>query len=350
MKFQKTSRRDFLKLSAITLGAFTTQAFRPFFGFESEQKSNLMARIAIDSVSVYSQPNDKSTILYQRYRDEIINVYDEVISEFGPGYNPLWYRVWGGYIHSAYLQRVAINYNTIQPEIPEEGVLGEITVPLTQTMRDRQRFGWEPVYRLYYQSTHWVMGIDEGPDKEPWYRLKDELLEVNYHVPASHVRIIPLEELTPLSPDIPPHLKRIEISVAYQILKAFEGDQPVFETNISSGVPMRNPDPTLIPTDTPKGTFHVQSKLPSKHMGDGNLTSDISAYELPGVPWTTFFEPVTGIAFHGTYWHHNFGMRMSRGCINMKTEEAKWLFRWCTPVNSGDKIEARGMGTKVIVT
>ena len=350
MKLQKASRRDFLKLSAITLGAVTTQAFRPFLGSETEQKSNLMARIAIDSVSVYSQPNDKSTILYQRYRDEIINVYAEVISEFGPGYNPLWYRVWGGYIHSAYLQRVAINYNTIHSDIPEEGVLGEITVPLTQTMRDRQGLGWEPVYRLYYQSTHWVMGIDEGPDKEPWYRLKDELLEVDYHVPASHVRIIPLEELTPLSPDVPPHLKRVEVSVAYQTLKAFESDQIVFETNISSGVPMRNPDPTLIPTDTPKGTFNVQSKLPSKHMGDGNLTSDIFAYELPGVPWTTFFEPVTGIAFHGTYWHHNFGMRMSRGCINMKTEEAKWIFRWCTPVNNGDKIEARGMGTKVIVT
>ncbi len=349
MDFNNTTRREFLKYSAIALGAITTQGFRPFFGFESEQKSNLMARVAVFSVSVYSQPNDKSTILYQRYRDEIVNVYEEVISEFGPGYNPLWYRVWGGYIHSAYLQRVEIKYNSIQSEISEQGVIGEITVPLTQTMRNRSFLGWEPVYRLYYQSIHWVMGLDEGPDKEPWYRLKDELLNVDYHVPAQHVRIIPLDEITPIATDVPPEKKRIEVSIAYQHLKAFEFDNLVFETDISSGVPMRNPDPTLIPTDTPKGTFYIQSKLPSKHMGDGNLTSNINAYELPGVPWTSFFEPVTGVAFHGTYWHHNYGMRMSRGCINMKVEEAKWIFRWSTPVANGDKKETRGMGTKVIV-
>jgi len=345
-----TSRREFLKLSAISLGALTTQAFSPYFGFESEQKSNLLARIATDSVSVYSQPNDESKILYQRYRDEIVNIYEEVISEYGPGYNPLWYKVWGGYIHSGYLQRVKIRFNTIQSDIPEEGVLGEITVPLTQTMRDRSFLGWDPVYRLYYQSTHWVMGLDEGPDGEPWYRLKDELLNVDYHIPATHLRIIPLDEMTPISPEIPPHKKHIEVSIIHQSLKAFEDGNLVFETTISSGVPMRNPDPTLIPTDTPKGTFHVQSKLPSKHMGNGNLTSDIYAYELPGVPWTTFFEPKTGVAFHGTYWHHNYGLRMSRGCVNMKTEEAKWLFRWCTPETLGNQIETRGFGTKVIVT
>ncbi len=30
---------------------------------------------------------------------------------------------------------------------------------------------------------------------------------------------------------------------------------------------MRNPDPNGIPTDTPKGTFYVQSKMPSKAHG-----------------------------------------------------------------------------------
>ena len=350
MKQTNLTRRDFLKIASLSLSALSTQAFMPYFGFEAEQKSNLIARIATDSVSVYSQPNDKSTILYQRYRDEIVNIYGEIISEHGPGYNPLWYKVWGGYIHSGYLQRVEIKFNFLQSEFPEQGALGEITVPLTQTMRNRSYLGWEPVYRLYYQSTHWVMSLDEGPDKEPWYRLKDELLNVDYHVPASHVRIIPPEELSPISPDVPPHRKHIEVSIAYQTLKAYEEGNLVFETSIASGVPMRNPDPDLIPTDTPKGSFHIQSKLPSKHMGNGNLTSDIYGYELPGVPWTGFFEPKTGVAFHGTYWHHNFGIRMSRGCINMKTEEAKWLFRWCTPGTNGDEIETRGFGTKVIVT
>ncbi len=29
--------------------------------------------------------------------------------------------------------------------------------------------------------------------------------------------------------------------------------------------------------------------------------------ELPGVPWVCFFEPNTGVALHGTYWHTNYG-------------------------------------------
>ena len=41
-----------------------------------------------------------------------------------------------------------------------------------------------------------------------------------------------------------------------------------------------------------------------------------------------FFEDY---AFHGTYWHSNFGVPMSRGCINMTEEDAEWLFDWATP-------------------
>ncbi len=123
----------------------------------------------------------------------------------------------------------------------------------------------------------------------------------------------------------------------------------VMDTKISSGMPRRGADPENS-TETPRGTFHVQSKMPSKHMGDGKLTDDLEAYEYPGVPWTSFFESVVGIAFHGTYWHTNYGVPMSHGCINMRPEEAKWIFRWTTPPTVPDEIENRGMGTLVIVT
>jgi lipoprotein-anchoring transpeptidase ErfK/SrfK len=33
-----------------------------------------------------------------------------------------------------------------------------------------------------------------------------------------------------------------------------------------------------------------------------------------------------GYSIHGTYWHHNFGTEMSRGCVNMKTDEAAWIY------------------------
>jgi len=350
MMMKPHSRRDFLKYGIIATSALFTQAFKPYFGNEDEQFSNNLARVCSETLSVYSEPSDKSKILYQRTRDEIVNIYDEVVSEEGPSYNPLWYRVWGGYIHSAYLQRVEIRYNPIEVIIPESGLLAEVTVPMTQTMRKIGEIRWDPVYRLYYESVHWITGLEKGPDEQYWYKLKDELLEIEYHVPAEHLRIIRPEELTPISPEIPNHKKRLEVSIAHQRVQAFEFDKLVFETFISSGVPNRNPDPKGIPTDTPKGKFNIQSKMPSKHMGNGQLTSDMFAYELPGVPWTCFFEPVTGVAFHGTYWHRNFGLQMSRGCVNMKSEEAKWLFRWATPSSDAETVEKRGFGTEVIVT
>ena len=35
-----------------------------------------------------------------------------------------------------------------------------------------------------------------------------------------------------------------------------------------------------------------------------------------------------GHALHGTYWHGNFGVPMSHGCVNLPTEAAVWLYDW----------------------
>lgn len=352
----KFTRRDFLKMCALGVGAL---AFRPFFqpveqsGFMKGLESGDVVRITTQSVSVYSEPNDKSKILFQRYRDELVNVYYEVNSEYGPGYNPLWYRVWGGYIHSAHTQRVSVRLNPVQNSFPEKGQLAEVTVPFTQSMLYNKIEGWKPLYRLYYESVHWVMAVESGPDGQPWYRIKDELFDVDpldYFVPASHLRMIQPDELTPISPDVPLGKKRIEISIARQTLTAYEYDTVVLQTKIASGVPMPTPPPGQFSTDTPKGEFHVQNKMPSKHMGDGKLTSDLNAYELPGVPWVCFFEPKAGVATHGTYWHTNYGTPMSHGCVNMRTEEAKFIFRWTTPVYEPGNWDQKGYGTLILVS
>ena len=93
------------------------------------------------------------------------------------------------------------------------------------------------------------------------------------------------------------------------------------------------------------------NKVPSHHMGEGQLTSDPEAYEFPGTPWCCYFIPETGVAFHGAYWHDNFGMMMSHGCVNMPCDKAKWLFRWAKPTIYGEmKRENIGFGTSVIVS
>jgi len=109
----------------------------------------------------------------------------------------------------------------------------------------------------------------------------------------------------------------IDINLSRQTLTAYQGSTPVLQALVSTGT-SRYPTPT--------GRFAIQRKYRSTHMsGPG--------YSLPNVPYAMFF--VGGYAIHGTYWHSNFGTPMSHGCVNMRTDQAGWLFDWAavgTPV------------------
>jgi len=47
-------------------------------------------------------------------------------------------------------------------------------------------------------------------------------------------------------------------------------------------------------------------------------------YYLSDVPYIMYF--YDGYGLHGTYWHSNFGTPMSHGCVNLRTEDAGWLY------------------------
>jgi hypothetical protein len=354
---QRFSRRDFLKLSAVSLGAL---AFRPIYNYGELLDDENLARVAIDSVSVYSQPDEESTIKFQRYRDEVFHIYEEVTSDKKPLFNHLWYKVWGGYINSAHTQRVKASLNPINEYLSEGLHAAEITVPYSQSYY-KSYDGWKAIYRLYFQTNHWVVGLEEGPDGLPWYRIKDEMFKnfdsQDYFVPAQHVRLIPDAEMTPIAQSINSGSKYVEVSLDQQELTAYQDNNVVMKTKISSGL---NYQPYgAVAYNTPTGTFYVQNKMFSKHMGYPTMTDDLEEYILPGVPWVSFFEPEGGwkvfpeldggYAFHGAYWHTNFGFPMSHGCINMRTSEAKWLYRWLTPVSTNNEMSTIGFGTRVVI-
>jgi hypothetical protein len=345
------SRRDFIKLSTMALGAVAMRPLNDWFpegeGFPEDLFG--VGRVCTRQIDIYAEASRESEVVRTHGRDELIPIYEEIINpEYLPN-APRWYRVVGGYAHSAHIQRVEGRHlNEPLSWVPEEGWLGEITVPYTRAYRATDLYGWVPLYRLYYQSAHWVTGVEAGPNGDPWYKITDELLHIDYHVPARHVRIITKEELTPISPHVPWEDKRIEVSLIDQELFAYEKEEVVLHTLISSGIPSPGGTSNGVPTATPRGRFNIDVKMPSKHMGDGKMTADIHAYELPGVPWVCFFHE-TGVAFHGTYWHHNFGNKMSHGCVNMTMEDAKWLYRWALPETGINEWERRGFGTRVHV-
>jgi hypothetical protein len=346
---KRLSRRDFLNLCglALTSLAFNRRSLH-YLNREMEQPLGI-GRVTVSAVRLYKRPSFQSEPIRWIQQNKLLVLNYEVHSPFGPAYNPRWYRLDDGYVHSGHVQRIDNwHYNKPLKEIPYEKILAEVTVPSIRSLRYSRSSGWKPLYHLYYGSVYWITHLDEGPDRKPWYGITDDRLRIVYHVPATHMRMIYPDELTPISADIPPTEKRIELSIANQTLSAFEGDIKVFHSSISTGRPQRGEPPNGIPTDTPTGRFRISVKTPSRHMGDGQITSNIGAYELPGVPWVGFFHHL-GIGFHGTYWHDNFGLRMSAGCINLRTEEALWLYRWTTPEVPYGEWYTTGRGTTVVV-
>ncbi len=343
------TRRDFLKLLLLGVGALGWRWFPwPDDGnYAPAPDRGIWGRVTTARVGIFAAPSLRSPRLGHLYRDMVV-AFDEVLtSPYGPEHNPKWYRLHQGFVYSAYIQRVETRFNPLRTDIPPQGRPGEITVPYTRAYRPLKEGGWQKLYRLYYGSIHWVAGLRIGPDGGPWYCLQDDWMHIQYCVPAAHVRFIEPEEVTPISPEVPPRDKRIVVDLDAQRLTAYEGDEPVFETQVATGVATLR-STNGIPTKTPTGIFRIYHKTPNRHMGDGRLTADLNAYELPGVPWVSFFHE-WGVAIHGTYWHDNFGTPMSHGCVNMRTPEALWLYRWSTPHVPWDQPYSHRPGTLVRV-
>jgi lipoprotein-anchoring transpeptidase ErfK/SrfK len=62
----------------------------------------------------------------------------------------------------------------------------------------------------------------------------------------------------------------------------------------------------------------------SLHMSGGGTGA---GWDTMCVPWTSLFVG-EGVAIHSTFWHNNFGEPMSRGAVNARQEDAKWVIRW----------------------
>ena len=335
------SRRDFLKLGGLALASLAFTSFLPEF---TEFDDIDLVRVAKDPVTVYKEPDGNSQMVRTWQRDDLVHVYETVQVET-IGATPFWYRVFGGYMNAARLQKVRIHYNPPLTSIPDTNLLAELTVPYTQAYRYNQWDGWFPTYRLYYSSIHWITSIDTGPDGRAWYLVQDETdKNIHYYVPTVQLRPISPEEITPFSSDVPTGQKHIDVNLSSQTLTCFEYGKVIFITPVSTGLPGL--------MATPTGNFNILDKLPSRNMSTTSPLAD-DILPLVGVPWCSFFTE-EGHALHGTYWHNNFGLPMSHGCVNMRTEDAKWLFRWSLPSAGFDEIDkktldTRGYGTAVFI-
>lgn len=123
--------------------------------------------------------------------------------------------------------------------------------------------------------------------------------------------------------------KRILVDRGSQMLYAYEGDTLIMQESVSTGIKA---------TPTPRGTFRIFMKTPTRYMQGPIPGISIKEYDLPGVPWNLYFT-AEGAVIHGAYWHDDFGKPHSNGCVNLSYEDAKKLYEWAdvgTPVTVRD--------------
>ena len=327
----KLTRREFLKLSGAALAGV---ALPPLPPRDLAARAGVrLGRVAEWSVWVHTEPDHSAPTVRHHRRDDVIAYFDEVEAEGRNPHNPIWFRVIGGYIYSSDVQPVEAHLNAPLQHLPREGLWGEISIPYTDA-RHAPSPDVYGTYRLRYSSVYRIAEAVWGTDHRPWYRLHDNLAPgARRYVPAEHVRPILPEDLTPISPHV--RDKRIEISLADQLLVALENDEEVFTTRISGGVGGGRA--------TPRGDHHIVFKAPSRHMTGED-------FDLPGVPFASYFWGA--VAIHGTYWHNDYGRPRSHGCVNVSSEAARWIFRWTRPVipYKEDGLRVQEGGTPVIVT
>ena len=306
---------------------------------QQDEFANLQARIINRTVWSFDEPNANSKRVKLYWHDLVVPITNTTISEDEAAYNRVWYELEeGGYAYSGGIQPVRTILNEPQ-SIPKRGMLGEVSVPYTDAYLEPDENA-EFIYRLYYETVHWVMSTVESKDGTVWYRLLDDKYEKHYYVPAEHLRLISNEELTPLSPDVPSEDKRVDVRLGEQLLLAYENGRAVFATRISTGGRRLSGTYT-----TPVGNFITYHKRPTRHMANGDIASN--GFDFPGVPWVLYITE-SGISFHGTYWHNDYGIPHSHGCINMTPQAAKWLYRWTLPAVPPEKYVVHGyVGTKV---
>jgi lipoprotein-anchoring transpeptidase ErfK/SrfK len=107
--------------------------------------------------------------------------------------------------------------------------------------------------------------------------------------------------------------RTIEVNLSTQRTILYENGQVLYSWASSTGRPE---------SPTTPGRFTIGWKTPMQDMG----CFEGATYCTEDVPWVSYFNGDE--AFHGAYWHNNFGQVMSHGCVNLPVQSARFLYDW----------------------
>lgn len=109
----------------------------------------------------------------------------------------------------------------------------------------------------------------------------------------------------------------LEVDLSDQRLYLKENGNVVDSWPISSGIAA---------SPTYQGHFRINSHITSQTMTSTDPDNPYWNYEVENVQWVMYFNG--NQAFHGVYWHNDFGNARSHGCVGMPNSRAKQIYDW----------------------
>jgi hypothetical protein len=358
------TRRDFLKLVGGTAGLMALRPFSRVLPLTDFPIGDKLGRVVEGKWELKYSPNEQDPKVKDVYGDTVVKWLREVVGRRDTGHlNQRYIETPEGYLYSSYVQPVKNMPNQPLKEMPQgrSGFWAEVTVPYVDFVLEnptpaspwiKDAVLWNRPTRLYYSQVMWVDQIKTSEvTGNIVYRINERYGSYGdiFWADGAAFRPLTIEEIAPIHPEVDPLEKRIVANLTYQTLACMEGDREVFYCRMSSGAKWDAQGNIVDNWSTPLGDGHrTWRKTISIHMAGGTVGG---GYDTPGVSWCTFFSG-SGVAVHSTFWHNDYGVPRSHGCINVTPEDAKWVFRWSSPIvllEPGDITVGMPGGTQVDV-
>ncbi len=281
----------------------------PDYGEDSIFGHRYYARLA-DFANVYAEPSRAATVV-RNVGDGFLFVTVQSWAKDAAG--ETWYEINNGeYVHETEIRMVnPSTYHGVdvleQPERPFGWVVTEVipsTAPDVEPLTEEE--GGVPIPRLTFIQ---VYDAALGEEDWLWYNIGE-----GRWVKQTFMSLV---DVSPRPEEVGEDEYWTEVDLFEQTFAAYEGDQMVYASLISSGL---NRWPTR------EGLFQVWDRW-EKHKMSG-AEGKVDYYFIEDIPYIMYFDKFNGIALHGTFWHDRFGFKHSHGCVNMSIQDAEWAFRW----------------------
>ena len=311
-------------------------------------------------VDIKARPDYNSQTVSALFEDAVVPWLSEAIGPRPYRDNQRWVETPEGYIWSPEVQPVLNQINTPVEELPQtslgHGMWVEVSVPYVDLiqanpparapwLKNRLESGLSP--RWVYSQIAWVDQIKKDDDGQVWYRLNERYGYGDmFWAVADAFRPMTPDELSPISPDVED--KRVVVDITSQTMGCYEGNSEVYFARVSTGEMYNINGERVDSWGTPLGKHRIWRKAVSLPLSGG---SSAVGWDLPAVGFISLFVG-SGVAVHSTFWHNNYGVPTSRGCVNAKPDDAKWVFRWTlphVPFDPGDMTVSMPGGTMIEV-